>query len=193
MKVQTGHLSDKELLDQMRSGSQSAMTEIYKRYWDKLFVVAHNRLQDEQEAEETVQDVFCSLWNRRSSLDIQYELITYLSVATKYQVINRQAKAWKKAQHIEFSEAFEESADSTNLWFAEKELKEQLAAAINTLPSKCRIIFKLRHEEHLSNAEIAGQLNVSEKNIEAHITRAAKHLRGSLQISATILFYLLKK
>jgi len=186
-------LSDAELLNLLRDGNQSAMTEIYKRYWDKLFVVANNRLQDQLEAEETVQDVFCSIWNRRESLDILYGLATYLSVAVKYQVINRQAKAWKKAHHIEFTTDFEEAADTTNLWFAEKELKEQLAAAVNTLPNKCRIIFKLRYEDNLSNAQIAEQLNVTEKNIEAHITRAAKHLRGSLQISATILFYLLKK
>src|ERR1700744_4246944 len=183
-------LSDTDLLNRLKGGNQAAMTEIYKRYWDKLFVVANNRLKDEQEAEETVQDVFCSIWNRRDTLDIQYGLATYLSVAVKYQVINRQAKAWKKAQHIEFTTDLEASADTTNIWFAEKELKEQLSAAINTLPTKCHIIFKLRYEEQLSNAQIAEQLDVTEKNIEAHITRAAKHLRSSLQISATILFYL---
>lgn len=188
------NLSDPELLVLLKDSNQAAFTEIYKRYWDRLYVVANNRLKDESEAEEVVQDVLFSIWKRRAGLQVQYSLNTYLSVAIKYQVINRQSRAYQKANNLEFlNEAHGEAADTTQLWFAERELKEQLTLAINKLPEKCRIVFLKSREEGMSNASIAEDLQISEKTVEAHITRALHTLKGSLSIAIPLLIYLLKK
>lgn len=187
-------LSDSELLIQLRNGREAALAEIYKRYWDKLYIVAYNRLKDAYEAEEVVQDVFFSLWKRRTDLQIQYTLNTYLSVAVKYQVINRQSRLYQRNNNIEFLNGVHEDAiETTQLWFDEKELKEQLDLAINQLPEKCRIVFLKSRAEGQTNASIAHELQISEKTVEAHITRALKTLKSSLQLSLPLLLYLLKK
>lgn len=187
-------LTDNELLALLREGKEAALTEIYKRYWDKLYVVAHNRLKDEPEAEEVVQDVFFSLWRRRAELRVQHTLGTYLAVAVKYQVINRQARVYQRANNQELlPEIHEEATETTQLWFAEKELKEQLSLAINKLPEKCRIVFLKSRKDGKTNAMIAEELGISEKTVEAHITRAIQTLRGSLHISIPLLLCLLKK
>ncbi|HEY0177667.1 MAG TPA: RNA polymerase sigma-70 factor [Pedobacter sp.] len=185
--------SDQQLVSLLKDGDHKAYTEIYTRYWEKLFIVAHNRLKDSTEAEEVVQDVFYSIWKRRDTLELQYSLTTYLSVAVKYQVINLQAKLHYKAVHEDIQYNTGQAVETTELWFAEKELKEQLKAAIDKLPEKCRIVFLKSREEHKSNAEIAAELNVSEKTVEAHITRALHTLKNSLQISVPLILYLLKK
>jgi RNA polymerase sigma-70 factor (family 1) len=185
--------SDQQLVSLLKDGDHKAYTEIYTRYWEKLFIVAHNRLKDSTEAEEVVQDVFYSIWKRRDTLELQYSLTTYLSVAVKYQVINLQAKLHYKAVHEDIQYNTGQAVETTELWFAEKELKEQLKAAIDKLPEKCRIVFLKSREEHKSNAEIAAELDVSEKTVEAHITRALHTLKNSLQISVPLILYLLKK
>lgn len=187
-------LSDTELTHLLRDGNERAYAEIYKRYWDKIYVVACHRIGDQLEAEEIVQDVFLSLWKRRASLDLKYSLNTYLSVAVKYQVINRQTRQFRKMNEIAAHvSSLEESADTTNLWFLEKELKEQLELSINKLPEKCRIVFKMSREQDKSNMEIANELGISEKTVEAHITRAISNLKNSLHISAALILFLLEK
>src|SRR5579862_8502546 len=186
--------SDCQLIDLLKHGKEAAMTEIYERYWNKLFVIAHNRLNDKSEAEEVVQDVLFSIWKRRAKLQIQYTLNTYLSVAVKYQVINRQSRLYQRINNQELLNSVQyEAVDTTQLWFAEKELKEQLSLAVNKLPEKCRIVFKKSREDGKTNAQIAKELGVSEKTVEAHITRALNTLKSSLQVSIPLLLYLLKK
>lgn len=189
-------LSEQELVVLLRAHDHAAFTEIYKRFWDKIYVVACHRLDNELEAEEVVQDVFFSVWKRKESLEIQHSLNTYLSAAVKYQIINRQTRQYRKAAEISahmHAISSEEGVDSTQLWFSEKELKQQLDHHIDKLPEKCRIIFKMSRESYKSNAEIAKELGVSEKNVEAHITRAMNTLKNKLEIGIPLILYLLKK
>jgi RNA polymerase sigma-70 factor (family 1) len=187
-------LSDAELCAALKASDERAYTEIYNRYWDKIYTVAVNRLNDKIEAEEVLQDVFFSLWKRRTALDIQYSLNTYLSVAVKYQIINHQSRQLRKASQIATHISMQEPAiDSTQLWFSEKELQHQLTMSINKLPEKCRIVFKMSREEYKTNSQIATELGLSEKTVEAHITRALAILKTSLKVSIPLLMFLLKK
>lgn len=187
-------LTDAELITHLRGEDQAAFTEIYRRFWDRVFAVAFHRLQDQSEAEEVVQDVFFSLWKRRSSLELQYSLNTYLSTAAKYQIITRQRKLYLKEKAVNITDSANEAGiDSTQLWFSERELKHQLDYHIEQLPEKCRLIFKMSREQYKSYAQIAEELGVSEKTVEAHITRALKILRGKLQVGLPFILYLLSK
>ncbi|WP_461790468.1 RNA polymerase sigma-70 factor [Pedobacter sp.] len=186
--------TDAELIARLRYDDQAAFTEIYRRFWDKVFAVAFHRLNNQLEAEEVVQDVFFSLWKRRESLEIQYSLNTYLSMAAKYQIISIQRKQYLKQQTTDSQiHISDNGVDSTQLWFSERELKQQLDYHVEQLPEKCRIVFKMSREEFKSYAEIAAELGVSEKTVEAHITRALKILRNKLHIGLPLMLYLLNK
>lgn len=187
-------LTDSELTDLLKTDGYTAFSEIYNRYWDKLFVVANNRLQDRQEAEEAVQHIFVALWNRRAKLELTYSMATYLSVAVKYQVFTRIAKKKREktyAQTLQLQVAL--GAETTSDWLSEKELKWKIEQCVQALPAKCKIVFQLSRKEHMTNAQIAAQLNISEKTVEGHVTKALNSLRNSLNISIPLLLLLLKK
>nr|WP_226904955.1 RNA polymerase sigma-70 factor [Pedobacter schmidteae] len=186
-------LTDNELTILLKKGDESAFTEIYNRYWDKLFAVAYHRVDSEPEAEEIVQDVFLSLWNRRLQLELTHSIGTYLAVAVKYQVINKLSKRHRKRKHLETIVVTEQAEESTDLWFDEKELRIQLERVVNSLPEKCRLVFLMSREEGKSTRQIAEDLNIAEKTVEAHMTRALKEIRNSLNIALPVLLYLLKK
>jgi RNA polymerase sigma-70 factor (ECF subfamily) len=76
--------TDQQLLDLIRTDDRGAFTELYNRYWDKTYAVALHRLEDEHEAEEVVQEVFLSIWQRRATLQLTHTVATYLAVAVKY-------------------------------------------------------------------------------------------------------------
>ncbi|MFC0512634.1 RNA polymerase sigma-70 factor [Mucilaginibacter angelicae] len=184
--------TDEHLLQLLARDNREAFTELYNRYWDKTFAVAYHRLDDEHEAEEVVQEVFLSIWQRRASLKLTHTMATYLSVAVKYKVINHLDRQYRKQQHLdELSFTSSETEDSTIQWLEEKELRERLDHSIGQLPEKCRIVFLLSRDENKTYAEIAAELGISQKTVEAHMSKALSTLRHSLGVSLPVLFLLL--
>ncbi|PTS97327.1 RNA polymerase sigma-70 factor, partial [Pedobacter sp. HMWF019] len=59
------------------------------------------------------------------------------------------------------------------------ELQQKLQLTIQSLPEKCQLVFKLKHENGYSQKEIAKELQISEKTVEAHLSKARKTLKQS--------------
>lgn len=188
-----GNLSDDVLFNLIKENDEKAFSALYDRYWDKLLIAATARLNDISIAEECVQNVFIGLWKRKEQLVLRQSLAAYLAVAVKYQVIKQLGisyrNAAKKASFLLRSDSklFSEESDHILL---EKELKEQYDNLISKLPKKCRIVFTLSREEGLKNNEIASKLNISEKTVEGHITKALRLLSSDFLI---IQLYLIVK
>lgn len=179
-----GTYSDQELILLLKDDDQEAMREIYDRYWLKLLSVATNRLYFQEEAEECVQDVFLSLWKRRNDIVLKHALSTYLWIAVKYQVINRLDKrhARRNLQIIELKDDI--NVPSPEVYLFEKELMERIEMSVRQLPEKCRMVYRMSREDGKTNKEISAELNISEKTVEGHITKALKDIRTDLLIVA---------
>ncbi|WP_188505785.1 RNA polymerase sigma-70 factor [Parapedobacter pyrenivorans] len=178
------NLSDTELIHLLNRDHRGAFTEIYTRYWDKLLAVCINRLGDEQEAEECVQDVFTSLWLRRADVVVKHTLNTYLGAAIKYQVIKRLDLRYLKRTQLAGEVTDESTVDSPELALFEKELMARIETTVQALPEKCRMVYRLSRDEGKSNKEIAAELGISEKTVEGHITRALSDIRNNLSAVA---------
>jgi len=188
-----GTFSDHDLVLLLRENDQEALREIYARYWDKLLSIAINRLSNEEEAEECIQDVFLSLWRRRGDLVLNHALSTYLWAAVKYQVINRLDKRYAK-RNIKTVELVDEfTVPSAEAYLFEKELKERIEAMVELLPEKCKMVYRMSRDEGKSNKQIASELNISEKTVEGHMNRALKDIRTNLTlfVPAFLIVYIL--
>lgn len=184
--------SDHELIAAMKSGEQAVLKEIIDRYWQQLLGVAINRLHVLEDAEECVQDVFYNLWKKRETIELKYSLATYLSVAVKYQVFNLLDKKFRRITTTNLSdETFVEAPGYADDYLLEKELFIQLENTIRQLPEKCRIVYRLSREEGKTNKQIAVTLAISEKTVEAHLTKALKDIRTNLTLATLPIFILL--
>ncbi len=172
-------LSDRELLQQLTTGDRSAFEVLYRRHWRRLYDSAHKRLNNRQQSEDIVQDVFFRLWVRRSELDIQ-DLSSYLSRAVRNQVLNYVTR--QKADYG-FYEPFatlltdHSTADAALLAKEVMGLVEDYAA---TLPVKRREIFLLHMRQRLSTKEIAELLNISQKTVQNQLHAAMKGMRSKV-------------
>lgn len=180
-------VSDEDLLLLLKSDDEAAFNTLYNRYWKKLFVVASYRLGNLEEAEEIVQDIFTSLWNRRNTLVLTSDLAKYLAVSVKYRVIKTLDKHYNKQRYIDSLVLSDQFDNSTEEKLAADELREELAKYVKQLPERCRLVFRLRREEGLSQKQIAETLQISEKTVEAHLGKAFKTLRIKLANYMTVL------
>jgi RNA polymerase sigma-70 factor (family 1) len=159
------------LISALNRDDERALKELYDVYWMKLLAIASNRLDDDADAEECVQDVFIGLWRNRHKINITHSLNAYLAAAVKNQVFNRLAKRYTKKHNINFQpeQVSNISADSKLL---EQDLFTSLEAAIKELPEKCQMVYRMSRLEGKTNSMIAAELNVSQKTVEGHMTKA---------------------
>lgn len=177
---------DEQLLSLLQQSDEKAFEVIYERYWKRMLAMAFLRLQRIDEAEDVVQDVFTSLWQRRDQHSIQ-SLENWLSTAVKYKIINRVNRLLKK----EVSTGEMEDTSYTDATIEQRFLDQVIATEISRLPEKCRIVFQYSREQGFSNSQIAQRLNVSEKTVEKHITSARRRLSLQLrQFLSSFLFFL---
>ena len=188
MNLYANH-TDEQLVALLNNSDERAFTEIYNRYWDKLFVVANHRLGSE--AQEIVQEVFYNLWKRRKTLQLTHTLSTYLAAAVKFEVINRLAAQKRRQSYLQYSSGrLEPEQNFTQQQVDFDSLLEQLSALVKSLPDKCRLVYQLHREEGYSQKEIAAKLGIAYKTVEAHLSTALRKIRRGLIHLFSIAFQL---
>ncbi len=174
--------TDQVLLQQLSQNDQAAFTAIYERYWKSLFREAMNVLRSQKEAEDCVQELFVSLWNRRQALSIT-TLRAYLHTAIRYQCIDRIEKNMIRGGYLEDFTTYLE-ANQTMPSIEEELYARELAASIDQvmdkMPDKMREVFRLSRQEHLTHREIAQRLQISEETVKKQIYLALKILKSNL-------------
>lgn len=168
------------LVDLLAKSDELAFMEIYDRYWQKIFTIAHNRLNNTPEAEDVVHDVFASLWANRASQQIEI-LENYIAVAAKYIVLSkiRTKLRERKYQETAGTALVVEMPVETALHY--KRILMVVKTEVEKLPEKCRIIFKYSRNEGMTVKQIAQVLDISPKTVENQLNKALKHLRTAVR------------
>lgn len=177
-------MNDAELLISLKQGDQAAFTQIYDTYWKILFRTAHHILQERTIAQDIVQNVFISLWQRREDVNIT-NLKAYLQQATRFSVFN----AIRDQKHDR--EFYDRLAQVTVDMIAEnpllfKEQQQLIKNLVDTLPEECKEAFRLSREENMTYKQIAGLLGISEKTVEKRLSKSLKHFRHGLSVNMCI-------
>lgn len=169
------NLTDNQLIEQIREGDSMAFEVLYRRYWKKLFVMALNKTQDEEQAKEISQEIFVDIWERRASLNIS-NVAAYLHTAAKFKIISSYKNQLQS--QIEYLEIPDQStSDQLDL----KDFEKALLSAVQLLPDKTKEIFVQNRLEQRTVKEISQSLQIPERTIEYHITQALRFLRLHLQ------------
>jgi RNA polymerase sigma-70 factor (ECF subfamily) len=134
------------------------------------------------EAEDSVQKIFCTLWDKRAEIEVQTSLKSYLYRAVHNHCINSlKHEKVKVTYKSDFLHTSEEAYDSTNSHIAQGELAAALARAVEQLPEQCRNVFELSRVECLTYPEIAERLKISRNTVENHMCKALRLLREKLK------------
>lgn len=188
MKFYSSYL-DSKLTTLLSRGDEAAFTEIYNRYSEKLLAIAYQYTKDKNFAEEVVQEVFSGLWERRNQLKIDM-LSAYLATAIKFSVFRTVQRQRRRAEIVELNYKVNE-ADLLEETIHAKFLQEYINGIVEQLPEKCRLVYKYSRNKGLTNAEISEEMEIAEKTVEAHMTKALKALRNNLEELGVSIYLLL--
>jgi len=181
MKTNYTSSTDEELLTLLsRNDDRNAFEALYGRYSSRIFDYVHTRVNDRYTAQEIVQELFLGLWQKRKSLSVQL-CQAYLFSAAKNLIISyyrRESAREVRQKRWEATRSHHE--DHTYQEAVVQDLRVRYQEGLMLLPDKCQRVFTLSRDG-LSNREVASQLDISEKTVEQHITKALRFLKVYLK------------
>ncbi|QNR86853.1 RNA polymerase sigma-70 factor [Pedobacter riviphilus] len=184
------HVPDIELILLINQEDEQAFTEIYNRYWEKMASYAVRLTKSEEEAADIVQEIFVSIWNRRTTLVVKSTLGAYLIRSTRNLCLRY---IERNIHNSDFLDKINEQAVDNSLNIEEsislKELQGNIDLGIAKLPKKMREVYLLSRDEQLSYREIAKKLNIAEGTVKKQVSNAIKIIADSLngKLSATMM------
>jgi len=185
---------EKDLIIALKNDSANAFDDLFRMYGQRLFLFTKSFLRDPEDAKEIVQNVFVKIWETRANIDEFQSFKSYLfsiaynSVITEFRKKHREQKLLEnmKLTTPGYHHDLEEQLlfDSTKL---------EIEKAIEALPQRRKLIFKLSRFDGRSYQEIASELGISVNTVENQISEALKYLRNSIKKDTlvTLLFYYL--
>jgi len=172
---------DIELYRKLKAGDEHAFKVLFQKYYSALCHYGFQLLQDSEMAEEIVQELFVRIWEKRESLTIESSVKHYLFISVKNQCLNQlQHQKIRKKYADKMIESPEQQIDPEQ-YFMEVELIRRIEKCIESLPPKRQEIFRLSREKGLKYKEIAQELNISIKTVEAQMGLALKYLHDELK------------
>jgi RNA polymerase sigma-70 factor (ECF subfamily) len=177
---------DEELIERVARGDEAAFEALYDRYFPRVFSFVRKRLGNRADTEETVQEVFLSVFGSMASYRGDAPFAAWVLGVTRRTIAAR----FKKKRHatVPFEGADEAQTIDIGVPTLHREptpyelyeCGERLASladrARRKLTPEQRTLFELHHLEHLSIHDIARTLHKSEDAVKSNLYRARKLL-----------------
>ncbi len=175
-----------------RLSADKAFEQLYKSSFRGLCAYAFTILKNEAVAEEIVQQVFFTIWDKKDRFDFETPFTAYL-----YRSVHNASLNYLKHQKIkevagpDIASHWKQQGEPADKKTMHTEMEHRLRKALNELPAQCRIIFQLSRFESLKYHEIAAELGLSAKTVENQMGKALRLMRTKLADLFTVLLFIL--
>ncbi|RAJ11455.1 RNA polymerase sigma-70 factor [Arenibacter echinorum] len=169
---------------QFKEGDRRAFEYYFKEYYNSIVGFGIQFIRDKDKAGSIAQDAFIKLWENREKVQKINGIRSFLYTSVKTDCLNliRHNKVVRKYEskllHERESSLHTEILNSLNFDSVTfSELESLIEKSIEELPDKCKLVFVKKRFENKKNKEIADELGITLKAVEANITRATKFLK----------------
>ncbi len=172
--------------------------DLFKQFFLPLTNYAYRYVNNKQIAEDITQDVFMALWMKKEEIDFTKPIEPYLYRAIYNKSINHLSSSFVQ-RRIDQMDSIDDLINWEVLDYNQydllllKEISKEIDVYVSGLSSQCQKVYRLSRESNMKNKEIALLLNISEKAVEKHISKALHGIREHLikMDLMTMLCYLL--
>ncbi|HAZ02165.1 MAG: hypothetical protein A2W90_23775 [Bacteroidetes bacterium GWF2_42_66] len=182
----------------LKTGDRSEYEKIYHEFFDVLYSLSKQYLMNTDDAEEIVQDAFLKLWEIRSGLNDQSNIKNFLYTLVKNNCLNQlrnkqnAARLIKNYHYQELQYNYEALTKTSENYIQFQELKEKIDLAISELPDDLQVVFEMNRFQDMRYKDIALKLDLSEKAVEARMSKALKILRTELKDYLPVIYLVSK-
>ena len=173
----------RKYLRQMKEeSSERAFKGFFDLTYDRLFRIAYYYLKHEEWAQEVVLDVFLALWKQRDTLASVQNIEDYCFVLPRNASLNYLEKEVRRSDSLSAELTENDASDpSPEECLISEELFARYVKALDRLPERCREVFIRIREEKQSYAQVAEELGISVKTVDAQLQKAISRLRDMLK------------
>lgn len=173
----------------VHENDEYAFEILYKRYYQQLVRFSWRYSKSKAVAEELVQDFFADIWENPKTFNITSSIRAYFYKAVRNSSLNyiKQKKVQEKYDPEWISMKKEAIMLEIEDKFREDKIREAIKNAVENLPERSRMTYKLHRYDGLTYEEIAEVMDVSVKTVESQMTRTLKILRNKLSYLLSIL------
>jgi len=177
------NLSDLYIQQKIRDGDIREFEKLFLKYYEPLCRHAGKILDETEAAEDLVQEFFYHFWKDREDFTLKFSLDAYLYRAIRNNALHyldhlSVHKNYAERMLSEFRDVMTANVQDD---FDLDELDKAVNATLSRMPERCSRVFRLSRFEGKKYREIAGILSISEKTVEADMSKALKMFRISLK------------
>jgi RNA polymerase sigma-70 factor, ECF subfamily len=160
--------------------------QYFQSHFEGLYRYAFTILKNNDDAKDAVQAVFVNLWEKRANIDEQQSVQSYLYTSVYHYCLNVKRNEKVRIAYIQNNQAIQQQFNDALI---SRENITMITEALESLPTQCKLIFFKSRFEKMKYAEIAREMDLSVKTVEAQVGKALKILREKLS-KVMVLFIL---
>ncbi len=175
-------LSDKELVERIREGSEAHFNVLYNRYFKRVYNFTYQKVRDHGETEELVQEIFYGVFTSLKNFEGRSTLLSWIYGIMKNNINNYFRRARPPQVLFEDVEAggmrtVRATMNSgPDFQFEMKEVAMTFHRVLDSLSDSQYEMFAMRHLENLSIEEIASRTRRSKDAVKSNLYRIKKML-----------------
>jgi RNA polymerase sigma-70 factor (ECF subfamily) len=170
--------NDLELVESFQKGNEASFNELVRRYQEKVYWIAHRFVNDHDQADDIVQEVFLKVYRALNDFRGDSGVYTWLYRITVNISLNtiRKQRIKDFLRIDEFFEYPSEESEQPDKQYEQSEQKQLIEEAIQRLPEKQKAVFILRYYEELPYEDISKILKTSIGGLKANYFHAVKNI-----------------
>ena len=187
---QTDGLDEAALVERAKSGETAAFTELVRRYDKKIFRMAKQITQSDEDAEDVLQEALFKAYTHLKDFQGNSKFYTWIVRIAVNEALMKLRKR-KSDRTVSLDEELDTGEETVTreiaVWdgdpeqrYSQEELRVILDDAIKSLKPSFRTVFVLRDVEELSTEETADTLGLSIPAVKSRLLRARLELREKL-------------
>lgn len=176
-------MSDNELVEALKTGSEKAFHTLVMDYQDMIVTTCYGFLHNQEDAEDVAQEVFIQVFRSIEKFRGDSKLSTWLYRIAVNRSLNK-IRARKSQFFMALDQVFEMGQDKGDPTPFDDVINQERATvlhnAIDKLPENQKTAFVLSKFDGLANKKIAEVMETTLSSVEALLNRAKKNLQKHL-------------
>ncbi|MEH7225964.1 RNA polymerase sigma factor [Bacillus sp. JJ1566] len=174
---------DQELIEEILKGSQAAMEVLTRKYYKLIYAFVYRKVGNKEMAYDLTQEIFIKMMQRIKSYSNKGSFKSWLyTIAVNHcRDYWRSADYKQTAKHTELQETIKSENSNITYIFERKETREQVKAAINSLPDIQREAVILKYYHDMKIKEIAGITETNVSTVKSRLKQGLGKLAAALE------------